>query len=254
MRHAFRPQAISSPESRTLGRRPFSARCLLLILAFGFALPGLASAQYSTATHFPLAEGMSWEYIENGTVTVFKDVLVGLENVNGVDTFVIETNGGEVGFGQERFTNDAAGLEFHRASDAGGSGTFVPPAVLLPDQLIVGQSIQSSGQVEIAPGFSFLYSTSSTVIGPATITVPAGTFDTVLVEVTISINGMPTTDRLYLADGVGVVRGEANIFSGGGVTELVAVPEAGFVPALASSLALVGALGRRKSRARSGRA
>ena len=33
---------------------------------------GIASAQLSTATHFPLMQGQTWEYLENGAVAVTK--------------------------------------------------------------------------------------------------------------------------------------------------------------------------------------
>ena len=216
---------------------------VILLCQVGLSLP--ATAQHSIATHFPLSEGQTWEYLENGTVTVLKEVLVGLEDVNGVDTFVLETNGGEVGFGQERYTNDALGLRFHRASDAGGAGTFVPPVVVLGDSFTAGQTFGSTGNVVVGGGFMLPYSSSTTVVGPATITVPAGTFDTTVIEVTITIGGLPTTDRLYLADGIGVVRGEANIFTPGGITELVAVPEPAMLPAILPALALLAVVSRR---------
>jgi hypothetical protein len=225
-------------------RNPINQRRMILVLglvaALQFVVSGSAVAQLLTATHFPLVEGQAWEYVENGTVTVTKDVLLGLEDVEGVETFVIETLGGEVGFAQERFTNDALGLRFHRASDAGGAGTFVPPVEILPDEFAAGQIFSSSGNVVVGGGFMIPYSSSTTVVGPSTITVPAGTFDTIVVEVTLLINGMPSTDRLYLAEGVGVVRGEANIETPGGITELVEVPEPELAQILPPAFAFLG--------------
>lgn len=173
----------------------------------------------------------------------------GLEDANGAETLVHETLGGEVGFAQPRSTNDALGLRSHRASDGGGGGTFVPPAVLLPDQFMTGQSLGSSGNVVVGGGgggrFMIPYSSTTTVIGSATITVPAGTFDLVVVEFTLTLNGMPTTDRLHLADGVGVVRGEANIETPGGVTERVTVPEPGTAQAVRVGGLLLAGVGRK---------
>ena len=210
---------------------------------------GIASAQFSTATHFPLIQGQTWEYLENGAVAVTKEVLVGLEDVNGIDTLIIETIGGEVGFSQELYTNDALGLEFHRTSDGGASATFVPPLVILDDEFALGETFTSSGNLVLAPGLMFPYSSTTNVTGLATVTVPAGTFDTVVVEVTITINGRATTDRLFLAEAVGIVRGEANLFSGGGIAELVSVPEPGFAESFLSALAFVGVAANRRKRA-----
>ena len=224
-----------------------------LALVLGLALfgqAGAATAQFQTARYFPVVEGQSWEFLENGSVTVTKEFLTGLEDVNGVDTWVLETIGGEVGFGLEHYTNDAFGLQFHRAADGGGGGDFTPPATLLPDEFQTGDSFASSGQVVVAGGaFMFPYSSSTDVIGPAQITVPAGTFDTVVVEVALTINGSTTTDRLYLAEDVGVVRGEANIEAPGGITELVSVPEPGLPLALGVALtALCAAAPTRRGR------
>lgn len=224
---------------------------LFLFFSFELGFAGGAAAQFSTSTHFLLPPGQSWEYLENETLTVTREVLLAPESVDDIDTWVLETVGGEVGFGQERYTNDALGLRFHRSSDAGAGARFSPPALLLPDQFSTGQGFSSSGVVipDGVMGITLPYSTTTNVVGPATITVPAGTFDTVLIEVAITLNGFTSTDRLYLAEGVGVVRAEANIETPGGVSELVAVPEAGFTQGFLAVFAIpfwvFGARGRR---------
>lgn len=231
---------------RPSARRSRIVLSLSILLFAPFALAGSAVAQWVTATHLPLVEGQVWEFLENDTFTVTKEVLADRDEVNGFDAFVVETVGGEVGFGRERFTNDAFGLQFHRVSDTFGQATFTPPVLMLPDQFDTGDMFSSSGNVVSDGGFMIPYTSSTTVVGPATIVVPAGTFDTVVVEVTLTINNRSTTDRLFFADGVGVVRGEANIETPGGITELVSVPEPGFAQAALSIFALAGWWARRR--------
>ena len=205
------------------------------MLAFS-TLPGLASANLMAQDYFPLAEGNFWQYVEAGNVTSTDTVLLGTVNIGGIDTLVLETVGGDGDADINNLTNDLNGLRIHRVGEPGFSLTFSPPVILLNADFALGVPVNSQGNVTVTGIGTLGYTATSTPSGPVPVTVPFGTFDAVLLDTTLTVDGVTETDRVWLAEGIGPVKYIYDVFGEAITRDLVAtnVPE----PAISYLLAL----------------
>ena len=168
---------------------------------------------------FPIVAGTTWKYLIDGQNEVTRKVLKKKVNVNGVDTSVLQ-------YVDEKFkiyfTNDSDGILAHRQYQpnvaVGGrliniDVTFIPPFHYAGPTLGIGGSIHSQGVARTkAAGrtFDFPYTTDMTIEGMENITVPAGNFDTIKVNVTINLTSpdgdFSTSGTSYFAEGIGIVK------------------------------------------------
>ncbi|MBT8097390.1 MAG: S-layer homology domain-containing protein [Gammaproteobacteria bacterium] len=144
------------------------------------------------ADFFPLDDGNQWTYLEDGFDTSTATVQAGTVMINGVPTKELRfVESGEVS--SNYFTNDANGIRLHRTTVEGDSFTLSPPIVITSSPSSIGQEIQASGDVTgVFTGigtFPLDYDATTRVLRQQTITVPAGTYDTVKVEVDLRIYG-----------------------------------------------------------------
>jgi len=168
--------------------------------------------------YFPLDPGAIWQYLVNGQGVVSRKVLNEEVTVEGVKTRPVEFVEEHV---KEYYTSDSNGIFLHRQYQPqvyiSGFGlvdidaTFIPPIKLAGGNVWIGQSFHSSGRVKGVvwpPGYtySFYYTADSTIEGQETITVPAGTFDTIRYHTTFNVQGTTQSSTRYLAEGIGVVK------------------------------------------------
>lgn len=179
---------------------------------------GLASADY-----VPLAPGTTWTYRPDDGTDFTSTVLEATVDVNGVATRVVLDDRDT---SEELYTNDAGGIRLHRTFDPRtfipGLGTvpltttFQPPIQLTRATMRVGTTVRSSGSAVtnlVLPGVGVLvlsYTASATLRALETVTVPAGTFEVVRLEVTITLSGYGVSDTsttvFFAARSLGVVR------------------------------------------------
>jgi hypothetical protein len=168
---------------------------------------------------FPIVAGTTWKYLIDGQNEVTRKVLKKKVNVNGVDTSVLQYV--EENF-KIYFTNDSNGILAHRQyqPNVAVQGrlinidvTFIPPFQYAGPTLGIGGSIHSQGVARTkAAGrtFDFSYTTDMTIEGMENITVPAGNFDTIKVNVTINLTSpygdFSTSGTSYFAEGIGIVK------------------------------------------------
>jgi hypothetical protein len=176
------------------------------------------------AEYFPSMPGTMWRYAQTGGAEFTTRVLDKLIRVNGTPTAVFEDSpSGARAF----YTADAAGLLLHRLFQRDvfipGLGrvnvtlTFDPPVQWAEALTDIGRTASSNGVVEAAVGsrrVPLVYSASFTVEGLDTVTVPAGTFDVVRIQGTLTIEGESLEFSFDLARGIGVVRAVADDLEG----------------------------------------
>lgn len=178
----------------------------------------------NAAEYFPWQPGTMWTYEQNGGARFTTRVLDRLVPVNGALTAVFaDSPSGAQAF----YSVDAAGVLLHRLFQRGvlipGLGrvnltlTFDPPVRLVEALTDIGRTSNSNGVVEVAVGsrrVPLAYGASFTVEGLDRVTVPAGTFDVVRLQGTITIEGDPLAFTFDLARGIGVVRAVADDLEG----------------------------------------
>lgn len=234
--------------------------------------------------YYPLESGDSWTYsvsrfepgVGDDSYSETHTVQPGTTSVGGVATKrrLITSGPGEGNVSYE--TSGALGLRLHRAlvpDEPTPWGprtllvTYSPPAKLANGSLAMGEQVDSSGsyylQVTGVATYNLTYAMTSRVgEHPEWVTVPAGRFETALLETTLEVQGtvagqpfaLAATERSWLAAGIGPVRmtyvsdaisSTAELTS----TNLVYAPEpatalGGF--AALSGLSLLNWLGRRR--------
>jgi len=183
-------------------------------------LYGIALTLFHAVDYFPLDPGTIWQYLKNGQRAVSRKVLNKEVTVEGIKTRPVKYVEEHA---REYYTSDSNGIFLHRQYQPhvhiDGVGwvdvdtTFIPPIKLADGDAWIGQSFHSSGRAETVVqltgdiyNFNFSYTADSIIEAQETITVPAGTFDTVRHHTTFTINGITQFSTLYLAEGIGVVK------------------------------------------------
>ena len=153
--------------------------------------------------YFPLQVGYSWTYrnIEQGGYTL--KVLSEEPHEGGPARYVIELSAGVTIL--QTFSKGPGWVFFHAEKypeHEGLESTYEPPRQYLPIPLKIGQKWQWSGKDPTQVEFH----ESSRVVGPETVTVPAGKFRAMKVVTEISGNSAVKTRTNWYADGVGLVK------------------------------------------------
>lgn len=177
--------------------RPISHIILIvwLLLSMGFA----ASETIPSAEYFPLSDGNSWTYLvsnPSGTYSETMSVLPGTTIINGVATKKLWDSDGSFNY----WTSDTSGIKLHAMyfpEPPAALVTFNPPMVFSSGTMNIPQTVDSSGLAlyEFDDGSSLWvnYIASSTAEARESLTVPAGSYDTVRLNMSL---------RMYL---VGVI-------------------------------------------------
>jgi hypothetical protein len=221
-------------------------RTLLALAVIGalFISAGTARADFPSAPYFPLTDGLTWPYvldIEGLSSTVI--ALPGTEPVNGIPTKVLQTSvEGSCDAPKTFYTNDASGIDLHRAfspnvvilgSPRNVTATFSPPVVFANALTDLGQIVPSSGNAQLALSppvigspFNLSYNASFTTANQfAARTVPAGMFSGLLqldgtIMVTGTVLGQPVNLTLsftfYLGQGIGIVESTSSVTTADG--------------------------------------
>ncbi len=187
------------------------------------ALLSLVHSAAATATtflmedYFPLLEGSSWSYTGTaGDETV--DRLDQKRNVNGVQTTVLKTTGGD-NDGDREFVTNSPGLRIHRTISDGRNITFSPAYLKAPAITQEGQIYESSGSATaflngFGP-FNILYESTSTVLGVDPVSVPFGTFnDALRIDTKLKVVGLiggqlfriRTSESEWFVENIGLVQ------------------------------------------------
>jgi len=152
------------------------------------------------ADYMPLKEGNQWTYtMSNGIEMTTR--IVGFENVRGVRCAVAETGmGGQSS--REYVAVDAQGIKSYMAVMQGQQIPYDPPLVRLKLPYRQGDAWQST-----ISQFGMTMNTSFQSAGSERVQTPAGTFDCVKVQSSMTLPGQaPMTSTTWYADGVGPVR------------------------------------------------
>lgn len=167
--------------------------------------------------YFPLSPGAKWTYSIKGTSKI-QTVSVESEKftVEGTETSVIKEAGSN---NLAYYTSDEEGIRLHGyyypKYNAGGKKvkarlTFIPPLIMAKNNATGGQKIQSNGTVKVAvSGYGakqLYYSSDYALVGAEKISVPAGTYDTLKISGSLTVNGQAETDTVWLAKGIGEVK------------------------------------------------
>ena len=176
--------------------------------------PDINSLEY-----FPVVPGTTWKYLVDGKKTMTVSVLNKTVEIGGVETTVFYYLPGGA---KEFYTSDSNGIRLHRIFQPNvyieGVGyinfslTFIPPVVYADEWVQIGQTFESSGIVRtnnlpLVGVVEFLYDASFTFEGFDNVTVPAGSFfDVGVLSGTLTIEGEPESQGLYLAEGFGAIK------------------------------------------------
>lgn len=174
--------------------------------------------QYVSAEYFPTAAGTTWTYLVNGRRTSKVKVLPELAIVRGVETSIASNTKTGVSV---CYTSDDDGILIHRQlfpnvylQRAGISDlivTFIPP-IRLADRIVgVGQTAYSIGtaQYTLVPQGRVIdldYTATYSLQTLKEVAVPAGTFDTLLFQGTLTISGDLESETFYLTKSIGLVK------------------------------------------------
>ena len=197
------------------------------VLLFGLALSALfldSSLAFTTASYFPSEPGTRWTYQKDSGELVTDTLLSRTEIINGAPTTVVKRSDGTDGY----FTNDQNGVRLHRFTyfqyieevgrDVLTTLTFSPPLQQAYATAHIGQEIDSSGVVSVnfqgLGTYDLDYSAVVVIAGWETITVPAGTFRTLRIAITVRLLGQIESDPIddtnestdWYADAVGEVK------------------------------------------------
>lgn len=164
-----------------------------LILIVWLSLPiGYVAGETSTE-YFPLADEDSWTYlVSNMGNTYFETstVLPGTVIINGVTTKQLWSSDGSIDY----WTNDVNGIRLHAMYDPEPPAAlfiFNPPMVLSSRTMDIPQTVDSFGliSVEFDDGGIFVanYTASSTAQARESLTVPAGSYNTVRLHTSLRI-------------------------------------------------------------------
>lgn len=165
-------------------------------------------SQASITNYFHLNSGNSWAYEINGAGSITLTVASGVTRINGIDTKLIQSSDGSTNY----FTNDSNGIRQHRQYDPTpppSTVTLQPPIKLADTESMLGVALttcgMASGDIGGSP-FSLPYCSNSTIQGLEKVALPAGIFETVRVQLEITIGGVTTGETYWVAEGVGTVK------------------------------------------------
>ena len=195
------------------------------VLILGLAAQ--ATAAFLAVDYLPIAPGDTWTYAVNGSGTMTRTVLPELETVNGVPTYILEDAGGGFTGRRQNVTNGTAGARVHKIFEPDSSGpdttgVFDPPQIYLGVEVDAGEVIESNGDIALTfegyGTYPLSYSASTHVIGVETVVVPAGTFDALRVDTSLTISGTILGEPIsetsletdWLAFGIGTVKAVAD--------------------------------------------
>jgi len=201
-------------------------------------ISGNAWASFDIEPYFPLSSGDSWSYIVDDFSPSVATVTEGTTIINGVSTKEVQFTDGFIGY----YTNDASGIQLHRQFEPGvfilGVGTvdltvtFIPPIKIADAETDIGQIVNSSGiaRTNNLPELGVLdlpYSSSFTVEGFESITVPGGDFTVVQLLGTLTADGELVSSILYLARKIGIIKTTETI---NGITETLELRDTNVIP------------------------
>lgn len=186
--------------------RPRSTLAALTMAALGLALPGPAAR---AVPYFPSDPGPTFHY---ESITIY------IADGGGTGAFGRSWSFGSPPYlsGSEVFRLDGDGDVLCESVGVVATGMldiyhFEPPLKYLDFPLETGRTWTSQAELLEDPAPEPTYVTlSGQVLGPATITVPAGTFDVIAVELTYEgpeYGLAPTTGVLYLHHQLGPIGG-----------------------------------------------
>jgi virginiamycin B lyase len=196
------PSEISAPQDIVL-----SPDGLLWFTYSNYNKIGLVS-QARVEDYFPLNDGSSWTYQVNGTTQTTHTVSPGTFLINNVPTKRIQESDGS----QTYYTNDGNGIREHKEYDPAPPAftmTLNPPFKMADSQSALGVPLNNWGTASGSLGtdpFSLPYGGSSTIIGIETVNVPAGVFQSVRVEVSLSLDTISTSQTVWIAESLGIVK------------------------------------------------
>lgn len=183
-----------------------------IFLTTTLLLAAPAEEAISLREHFPLGEGLAWRYDSNlgevrSSVAVAGDrVTVDSRSprLDIVQEYLISPEG--------LFLTSARSKAFLYSSRR----TYHPFLLRFPAAVRIGQSWKWEGK-EVVDRKNIIESrVEGMVEGRETVTVPAGEFDCLKVNVkTVSSDGTVSTSTQWLASGVGIVKAEVGIDAGG---------------------------------------
>jgi len=182
----------------------------------------------------PLQPGNQWTYRMNespgqtSTAIVLDETVV----IDGAETKVMEFDEyGEIS--RDYFTNDSNGIRLHRSYYDGDTMTFSPPITIATPASTIGGAIEGSGSISaelVGFGtFTLDYASKSRILRQQSVTVPAGTYMTVKVELTTTISGtilgspveQVETDTYWLTEFLGAVKSVVEVDDYWTLNELV---------------------------------
>jgi len=181
-----------------------------LTLAAGAGAPLAAEEQVggsggSPFVYWPLADGNWWRLADADVEMVYSvsALAPGQFRVDLLlNNFVIQ---------REFYHSDEAGWIATLREHPGGSFPLNPPQVFLKNPLVPGDEWTWEG--EILPGFHM--TARFAVLEPEVIEAPAGQFLTLPVVATVTAEGESATVIRWFAEGVGIVRQQEVVASGG---------------------------------------
>jgi len=144
--------------------------------------------------YFPLESGDQWTYQSSNSSFSWTDtttVMPGTATVNGIATKMVQTQGSQ-GTETYYYTSDGNGIRLHRQVKAGQTVSFSPPIRLADVSAALGQSLSTSGTAALViPQGTFNLSYTAVAVIPSFVTTaaPAGHFDTVKAETTVTLSG-----------------------------------------------------------------
>lgn len=186
------------------------------VICLYWALAPVQAEDLSTASFFPLTPGASWLYRgqEGGQTYEFRrEVDPGTTSLHGASTFSVrESSGGEANL---HYFSTNSGVRLH--AEVYGSWMQIQmqtPHIVVPALVSVGATYNSTTPITMS---SFEGSSTGTfrgsteIQGREAVTVPAGPFQTLKIQITESweFGGEiveQTRTTMWLADGVGMVK------------------------------------------------
>lgn len=215
--------------------RPLSH--LILTVWLLLAMEGAASETIPSAEYFPLSDGNSWTYLTSnpsGTFSETMTVLPGTTIINGVATKKLLDSDGSFNY----WTSDTSGIKLHAMylpEPPPALVTFIPPMVLSSGTMNISQTEDSSGLAlfEFDDGDIFWanYLATSTAEAMESVTVPAGSYNTVRLNMwlrmyVVNIIDVSQTRITWVARYLGEIRSEETFE---GVTETRELTETNIV-------------------------
>lgn len=167
---------------------------------FAVVLTAVLTCAAPGADYFPLKEGNQWSYAMSTGVEMTVAV-VGYAQVGAVRCAVVETR---MGWQTQReyMATDAEGVKTYMAQAQGQEMRYDPPVLRIKLPVQEGQTWTST-----TSQFGMSITTTNRWLGAERVQTPAGTFDCVRVQSTVTVPGQaPMVSISHYADGIGGVR------------------------------------------------